>query len=61
MNNGSTPVYLACQMGHLEVAQFLASKNGTPKIHTFDGMSPLHAAAQTGKLQVVKWLVGISQ
>ena len=57
MNNGSTPVYLACQGGHLMAADYLASKNGTPKIHTFDGMSPLHAAAQIGHLHVIKWLV----
>ncbi|XP_076472792.1 uncharacterized protein LOC143302129 isoform X2 [Babylonia areolata] len=57
MNNGSTPVYLACQRGHLMTAEYLASKNGTPKIHTFDGMSPLHAAAQMGHQSVVSWLV----
>ena len=57
MNSGSTPVYLACQNGHLMTADYLAAKNGTPKIHTFDGMSPLHAAAQMGHLHIVKWLV----
>lgn len=57
MNNGATPVYLACQSGHLDVAQYLSQKNGTPKIHTFDGMSSLHAAAQMNQLPIVKWLV----
>ncbi|XP_070208044.1 espin-like [Littorina saxatilis] len=57
MNNGCTPVYLACQSGHLLTAEYLASNNGTPKIHTFDGMSPLHASAQTGQLHMIKWLI----
>ncbi|KAL8581845.1 hypothetical protein ACOMHN_010219 [Nucella lapillus] len=57
MNNGSTPAYLACQRGHLTCAQHLATHNGTPKIHTFDGMSPLHAAAQMGHMHIVQWLI----
>ena len=59
MNNGITPLYLACQLGFLEIAQHLGDHNAAAKIKAYDGMSCLHAAAQQGHLPLVKWLVGI--
>ena len=57
MNNGMTPLYLACQSGFLEIARHLMSQNAATKIKAYDAMSCLHAAAQMGHIEVVKWLV----
>lgn len=56
--NGATPLYLACQEGHLEVTQYLVQECGAdPHISAHDGMTPLHAAAQMGHSPVIVWLV----
>ena len=47
--NGATPLYLACQEGHLEVTQYLVQEcDADPHLSAHDGMTPLHAAAQMG-------------
>lgn len=56
--NGATPLYLACQEGHLEVTQYLVQECGAdPHASAQDGMTPLHAAAQMGHSSVIVWLV----
>lgn len=56
--NGATPLYLACQEGHLEVTQYLVQECGAdPHTSAQDGMTPLHAAAQMGHSPVIVWLV----
>eukprot|EP00069_Balaena_mysticetus_P015970 bmy_09529T0 len=56
--NGATPLYLACQEGHLEVTQYLVQECGAdPHLRAHDGMTPLHAAAQMGHSPVIVWLV----
>lgn len=56
--NGATPLYLACQEGHLEVTQYLVQECGAdPHARALDGMTPLHAAAQMGHSPVIVWLV----
>lgn len=56
--NGATPLYLACQEGHLEVVQYLAKDCGAdPCIRANDGMTSMHAAAQMGHNTVIVWLV----
>lgn len=56
--NGATPLYLACQEGHLEAVQYLVKDCGAePSIRANDGMTPLHAAAQMGHNTVIVWLV----
>lgn len=56
--NGATPLYLACQEGHLEIVQYLVKDCGAePHVRTSDGMTPLHAAAQMGHNSVIVWLV----
>ncbi|KAJ3587020.1 hypothetical protein NHX12_013411 [Muraenolepis orangiensis] len=55
--NGATPLYLACQEGHLEAVQYLVKDCGAePTIRANDGMTPLHAAAQMGHNTVIVWL-----
>ncbi|CAI9617345.1 unnamed protein product, partial [Staurois parvus] len=60
--NGATPLYLACQEGHLEVIQYLAKDCGgaDPHIRAVDGMTPLHAAAQMGHSTVIVWLMSFT-
>lgn len=56
--NGATPLYLACQEGHLDIIQYLVKDcSAEPSIRANDGMTPLHAAAQMGHNTVIVWLV----
>ena len=56
--NGATPLYLACQEGHLEVTQYLVQEcDADAHLSAHDGMTPLHAAAQMGHISVIVWLV----
>ncbi|XP_073765816.1 espin isoform X9 [Danio rerio] len=60
--NGATPLYLACQEGHLEVVQYLVKDCGAePSIRANDGMTPLHAAAQMGHNTVIVWLMSFTE
>lgn len=56
---GATPLYLACQWGHLQVAKYLLDQCGAD-VHLVanDGMTCLHAAAYMGQKAVLEWLVG---
>lgn len=56
--NGASPLYLACQEGHLHLAQFLV-KDCSADVHlrALDGVSVLHAAAARGHYSLVVWLV----
>lgn len=59
---GATPLYLACQEGHLEIIQYLVQDCGAdPHARAYDGMTPLHAAAQMGHNTVIVWLVSAVQ
>lgn len=55
---GATPLYLACQEGHLDVVEYLVNKCGADvRLRAHDGMTCLHAAAHMGHQAVVVWLV----
>lgn len=56
---GATPLYLACQWGHLKVVKYLLDQCGAD-VHLVanDGMTCLHAAAYMGHKAVLEWLVG---
>lgn len=61
-SNGATPLYLACQEGHLEVTKYLVQEcSADPHVSAQDGMTPLHAAAQMGHNPVLVWLVSWDQ
>lgn len=56
---GATPLYLACQEGHLHVVEYLVRDCGADvHLRAQDGMTPLHAAAHMGHYALVVWLVG---
>lgn len=56
---GATPLYLACQEGHLHVVEYLVKDCGADvHLRAQDGMTPLHAAAHMGHQALVVWLVG---
>lgn len=58
MQTGATPLYLACQEGHLHVVEFLVKDCGADvHLQARDGMSALHAAAHMGHHALVVWLV----
>ncbi len=58
---GATPLYLACQEGHLHLVEYLV-KDCSANVHVQakDGMSVLHAAAHMGHYALVVWLVRYS-
>ena len=57
-DDGTTPLFVAAQQGHLEVVRFLV-ESGADKDQgtTHDGTTPLFIAAQHGHLEVVRFLV----
>lgn len=57
---GATPLYLACQEGHLHVVEYLVNECGADvHLRAQDGMTCLHAAAHMGHQAVVVWLVSL--
>uniref|UniRef100_A0A8C4S8K4 Espin like n=1 Tax=Erpetoichthys calabaricus TaxID=27687 RepID=A0A8C4S8K4_ERPCA len=55
--NGATPLYLACQEGHLHIVEFLVKDCGADvHLRAHDGMTVLHAAAHMGHHALVVWL-----
>lgn len=55
---GATPLYLACQEGHLHVVEYLVKDCGADvHLRAHDGMTCLHAAAHMGHHALVAWLV----
>ena len=58
MNDGATPLYIACQEGHLEVARLLAEKGGDMDKAMNNGATPLFIACRNGHLKVVRLLSG---
>lgn len=55
---GATPLYLACQEGHLHVVEYLVKDCGADvHLRAYDGMTCLHAAAHMGHQTVALWLV----
>lgn len=58
---GATPLYLACQEGHLHLVEYLVKDCGANvHVQARDGMSVLHAAAHMGHYALVVWLVSYS-
>ena len=58
--DGSTPLYIACQEGHLDVVRMLLSTEGIePDRARKDGMTPLFIACQEGHLDVVRMLLSV--
>lgn len=58
---GATPLYLACQEGHLHLVEYLVNDCGADvHLRAHDGMTCLHAAAHMGHQAVVVWLVSIA-
>lgn len=61
-HNGATPLYLACQEGHLHIVEFLVKDcKANLNLRTHDGMTVLHAAAQMGHCALALWLVSQCQ
>jgi len=58
LDNGSTPLYLACEWGHLEVARWLVmGGKATVDMPNNNGATPLSHACQNGHLKMAKFLI----
>ena len=49
---------MACNCGHLELAQLLLDKGADLNVPNADGQTPLHMAAYHAKYEVMEWLLG---
>ncbi|KAJ3271470.1 hypothetical protein HDV01_006600 [Terramyces sp. JEL0728] len=54
--NGSIPLSIACQYGHLDIVDLLLSKN-VSLLTNLDGLDPLHIACKEGKDVITKRLI----
>lgn len=54
---GLTPLYLACQKGHIETAKLLISRGADVNAKNTSGWAPIHIAAGEGHLAVVTMLL----
>ena len=56
--SGLTLLHLACQHGHLDIAQYLIKdQKCNPETTTPNGRIPLHVACKSGHLHIVKCLI----
>ena len=56
--SGLTPLHLACQHAHLDIAQYLIKdQNCNPETTTPSGRTPLHIACKSGHLHIIKCLI----
>ena len=59
---GITPMYLACQEGHIEITKFLfEQKHCDLKYQANNGWTCLHVAISTGKLEVVEYISSMTK
>jgi ankyrin repeat protein len=58
LGDGKTPMNVACQFGHLELATWLHAAGAAVDCKDRSGWTPLYLACFYGHLQTVKWLVG---
>ncbi|XP_076078848.1 uncharacterized protein LOC143048864 [Mytilus galloprovincialis] len=54
---GSSPLYVACDQGHIGIVQMLIINNADTKKCSQGGISPLYAACWEGHTEVVKMLI----
>ena len=59
---GNTPLYLACQEGHIEIIIYLfKQKHCDLKYQANNGWTCLHAAISTGKLELVEYISSMTK
>ena len=57
LDTQATPLYVACQNGHLQVAEVLLAFGAHPNSQTNDLATPLFIAAQMGHFRIVQKLL----
>jgi ankyrin repeat protein len=49
---GSTPLYLACYNGNIDIVNILLKCNSSVNLCTTDGYTPLHLACYKGNIDI---------
>jgi ankyrin repeat protein len=55
--HGQTPLFVACQNGHIDIAKLLVAHRANVNHTRADGPTPLHCACWGGHVAVVQWLL----
>ena len=59
--NGATPLYIACDKGHVDAARLLLERGAkideTSIFNGMEGVTPLHIASYGGHIEVVRLLL----
>ena len=56
-NNGTTPLYIAAQMGFYDICKFIIDNVNEKNPANHDGFTPLHVAALHGHLEICKLII----
>ena len=57
MNDGAGPLFVACQIGHKNIAEILLKNDADINMYMVDGISPLYVACQRGHANIVHLLL----
>jgi ankyrin repeat protein len=57
LDDGSTALLLAAELGHEEVVVKLLEKGANQKLKRLDGLSPIHVAVEKGHLKIIEMLL----
>ena len=57
LQDGGTPLFVASQCNHMDVAEELIDRGADIHVQMVDGATPLFIAAQNGHLKMVRFLL----
>jgi len=55
-NDGLRPIHIASAVGHIDIAQWLITRDANIKAQDHRGWQPIHFAASEGHTSMIEWL-----